>query len=175
MIDSVQEGMKRNRFFKSLRFSQLLLLQVDAGKCFRQTISFLGDLSQALDKDSSLSSSNDGSFVSSSFKIISMKIQDLVLNSEVIPIDVKLEPTWLISCQSIEKELERLPEMQKQIANLNLSVEKKESEIRKQVDIAEAFQSKNLIISSKLAQLEMVSHIVHLTTFRIKEKRKICN
>ena len=104
-----------------------------------------------------------------------MKIQDLVLNSEVIPINVKVEPTWLISCLSIEKELERIPEMQEQIANLNLSVEKKESEIKKQVDIAEAFQSKNLIISNKLVQLEMVWHLVHLTTFRIKGKKKICN
>ena len=46
-----------------------------------------------------------------------------------------------------EKELEKIPKMQEQIAKLNVSLQRNEEEIRKKIDIAEAFQAKNLLVN----------------------------
>ena len=161
--------MKKNLYFKTLNFTDLISLQSDAGRCFQQSIE---SLCKVLDTNSTSSFTNSVTEAYCGFKIIAIKIRDFLKNPETIPENIQSEPTWIITCRSIENELEKIPEMQEQIISLNASIEWKDSEIRKHNDFVEALQSKNLLISNKLAQLEMVHYTYFALIGRLKQKKK---
>lgn len=140
------------------------MLQIDANKSLMETVNTLGQLLKGLHQPQTSASLLKKDLLACSSAIASWEIMTSKVRegfSKFEPFKsaqpLRLEPSWSENCNSIHIELAKLPIMQEKLTELQTSLNEQVELAKKQKEISEALQAKNLLISKKNHQTETVS------------------